>query len=152
MCLLIIYFNLKIIIFKKVLDQVELKNGLHNCMEICFNVNKFIQDNAPWEKINIQSKRSDVIASIACNLIRVLSALFEPFMPSLSAKINLMLGLETRTEKDEKMIEFILNKDDYLNLMQVLPEGQLINEPVILIQEFNEALKETFRLKYNGSQ
>lgn len=65
-------------------------------MEISSLCNKFLQDEAPWEKEKLESKRSDVILGVICNLIRMLSCLFEPFMPSLSAKINFLLGFTNR--------------------------------------------------------
>ena len=34
------------------------------------------------------------------NFIRFLSFIIEPFMPSCSAKINFLLGLEERTPRD----------------------------------------------------
>ena len=51
-------------------------------------------------KKNVQGKkyffnfviRGEVIVFIVVNLIRLISCLFEPFMPSLSAKINMMLN------------------------------------------------------------
>ena len=52
----------------------------------------------------IFNERSDVIINIICNAIRLLSALFEPFMPSLSAKINFLLNLK-RSEKDDAFLE-----------------------------------------------
>ena len=48
--------------------------------------------------------------------------MFEPFMPSLSAKINLMLGLENRSEEDDQFIERFLEKKDYLNAIKCLKD------------------------------
>lgn len=42
------------------------------------------------------SGRANVIYGIMVNFIRFLSGLFEPFMPSLSAKINYFLGVDVR--------------------------------------------------------
>jgi len=35
--------------------------------------------------------------------IRLISAVFEPFMPSMSAKINFLLGFENRKQDDDKL-------------------------------------------------
>ncbi len=44
--------------------------------------------------------RTEVILNIIANFIRFQSFLIEPFMPSTSAKINFLLGLEERTHVD----------------------------------------------------
>lgn len=69
------------------------------------------------------------------NLIRVLSALFEPFMPSLSAKINFLLHMEKRTERDETLLEYLEKAGDFNVLLTLVPSGHVINKPVVIIQE-----------------
>lgn len=83
------------------LDEVKIKEGLSIAMALSSHCNKYIQDNQPWDKKNFESKRSDVIVFVICNQIRLLSTLFEPYMPALSAKINFLLGLNKRNERDE---------------------------------------------------
>lgn len=73
--------------------------------------------------------------AVSINCTRALSALFEPFMPSLSAKINFLLHLEKRTEKDEVLLEFMDKANDYKVLLSLVPAGHLINKPVVLIHE-----------------
>jgi methionyl-tRNA synthetase len=49
--------------------------------------------------------RSEIILNLVCNVIRCISCLFEPYMPSLSAKINFLLGHGDRTLEDETLIQ-----------------------------------------------
>ena len=71
--------------------------------------------------------------SIIANVIRFVSCLFEPFMPSLSAKINLILALDKRTERDDNLIEYLVDAKNYEVLLTLVPSGHLINQPVVLV-------------------
>jgi methionyl-tRNA synthetase len=76
-----------------------------------------------------------VVLAVIANLIRMLSALFEPFMPSLSAKINFLLNLEKRTERDEVLLDYLDKGAKYDVLLTLVPTEHVINKPVVLIQE-----------------
>lgn len=54
--------------------------------------------------------RTDVVVFIACNFVRFLSFILEPYLPSTSAKINFILNQSERTEQDA-VLGKILNKD-----------------------------------------
>lgn len=69
-------------------------------MEISSLGNKYLQDSKFWLKENKSSGRSKYVSGIICNFIRLISLIFEPYMPSTSAKINFLLGIE-RSKKDE---------------------------------------------------
>ena len=56
-------------------------------------------------------------------------------MPSLSAKINFLLNLEKRTERDEALLEYIEKGGDYKILLTLVPCGHSINQPIVLINE-----------------
>jgi len=73
--------------------------------------------------------------AVIANLIRMLSALFEPFMPSLSAKINFLLNLEKRTERDEVLLDYLDKGAKYDVLLTLVTTEHVINKPVVLIQE-----------------
>jgi len=70
---------------------------------------------------------------VILNALRFISCLFEPYMPSFSAKINLLLGLEQRTERDETMIQYLLNFNKPDVILTLLPATTKLNPPVILI-------------------
>jgi methionyl-tRNA synthetase len=40
------------------------------------------------------SGKSKLVIGITCNFIKLLSLIFEPYLPSTSAKINYLLGIE----------------------------------------------------------
>lgn len=78
--------------------------------------------------------------NVVVNLIRMLSALFEPFMPSLSAKINFLLNLEKRTERDEVLLDYLDKGSDHNVLLSLVQADHVINKPVVLISESKNRL------------
>eukprot|EP01016_Furgasonia_blochmanni_P033944 TRINITY_DN3608_c0_g2_i5.p1 TRINITY_DN3608_c0_g2~~TRINITY_DN3608_c0_g2_i5.p1 ORF type:complete len:936 (+),score=230.30 TRINITY_DN3608_c0_g2_i5:105-2810(+) len=134
------------------LEKVEIKSGLKIAMEISGICNKYMQDEAPWEKAKKESKRSDVVLGILCNLLRLISAVFEPYMPSFSAKLNIFLGLEQRTEYDDKIFEELLKSTDPLQLVKLLKPNQKLNKPFPLFRELTKEEAEAFRIKFGGAK
>lgn len=119
-------------------EKVEIKEALRKAMELSSFVNKYLQDEKAWEKEQKESKRSDVILFVAANAIRLVSGAIEPFMPSVAAKINFTLGLEKRTEQDDKLFEHVLSFDNNLSaLLGLVKPGHLINQPVPIFKECN---------------
>ncbi|MCB0371145.1 MAG: hypothetical protein KDD45_17450, partial [Bdellovibrionales bacterium] len=59
--------------------------------------------------VHIFLLRTDTVIAIIVNFIRFQSFIIEPFMPSCSAKINFLLGLEDRTPRDDKLGGFFNN-------------------------------------------
>ena len=74
------------------------------------------------------------------NFIRFQSFLLEPFMPSCSAKINFMLGLEDRTEHDEHLGKHI--NDNIQNFKDIFLEltakSKGIKQPILLFNKLTE--------------
>ena len=56
----------------------------------------------------------------------------EPFTPNLSTKICFLLNQE-RTEKDETLLAFIMNKKNKDVLLELVPGDHKINQPIPLI-------------------
>lgn len=118
------------------MENVELKSALKVAMQISSEGNSYMQKNEPWNKANQETGRYIVSVVILVNIIRFLSVIFEPFMPSLSAKINFLLGLETRTAKDEQLLKHIVQVDDPItSILNLLPGGHPINEPIPIFRK-----------------
>ena len=69
-------------------------------MEISSIGNQYLQKTKFWEEEMKGSGKSKLVIGITCNFIRLLSLIFEPYLPSTSAKINYLLGIE-RSQRDE---------------------------------------------------
>jgi len=130
-------------------DSVEIKKALKITMEISHIANKYIQDEAPWDSVNFESGRSKAVLFIAGNLIRLISGLFEPFLPSFSAKVNYILNI-TREEKDEYFVERLVEANRPEALAKLISGGHKLNKPVPLFAEIGEDDVENYREKYKG--
>lgn len=110
-------------------------------MEVSSLVNKYIQDTKPFDKPTKESgryelmlRRSKVIIGVACNLIRFVSLLLEPYIPSTSAKINFLLGCEVRTAREEKLIAYLRHEKFEGALLALVASSKGIREPVPLFR------------------
>jgi methionyl-tRNA synthetase len=140
--------------YLQALELTEIKDGLKRAMELSSIINKYLQDEKAWEKEQLASKRltlacnsrSDQILGVAVCAIRLLSAVLEPYMPSLSAKINFMLGYSDRTVKDDTLLAFVADAPNRATaLLSLVPAGQQLNEPVSLFRPCRSLLL-SFRL------
>lgn len=124
--------------YAKYMDGAKLKDGLKTVMELSSLCNKFMTDS--WTP-KIDATRKLVIVTILTNVIRVLATLFEPFLPGFSAIIYFFLG-HTRTIKDETFVKHLLTIQSGKDLINLVPEGQAMNQPIpIFSQISDEAIK-----------
>ncbi|KRX09065.1 Aminoacyl-tRNA synthetase, class 1a, anticodon-binding [Pseudocohnilembus persalinus] len=139
--------------YLQALDKIEIKKGLERVMNISSQGNLYMQENEPWVKANQESGRSRTILFVYCNILRFLSLVFEPYLPSLSAKINFLLGFEERTERDEFLIKELAQAQDPVKaILSLVKPNQQINQPVGLFKELTQEEIEGFKAKFGGQQ
>lgn len=90
----------KILNYCESMEVTRMRECLKIVMDICADCNKFMQDMSIWEK-GTDETRKRVVLGVMCNCIRIVACLFEPFMPSFSAKIYFFWGL-----REVKMMRF----------------------------------------------
>ena len=112
-----------------------MRKALKTVMSICGDCNKFMQDQAIWDK-TVEENRRRIVLVIMANCIRIVSCLFEPFMPDFSAKVNYFLGL-TRTEDDEELLATLLTTTSS-DLINLIPKGLIMNLPVPIINKIED--------------
>lgn len=134
----------KVHAFVGLMDWAKLKDGLKTVMEISSDCNKFISDNEFGGKT--EANRSKVILTILANMIRLLGALFEPFMPGFSAIVYFFLGI-TRTPQDEKFIQHVLSLKSAKDLLTLVPEGLTMNQPIPIFSRIEEI--DSYRKRFN---
>jgi len=132
-------------------EKVEIKFALRTAMELSSICNKYMQDEKPWDAENLKANRSPIVLGVLANLIKFISSIFEPFMPSFSAKINYILGRTERTEFDEVIYEHVL-KAGSGSLLKLLPQGQVLNKPVPLFELITPEDVEEYRVKFSGTR
>eukprot|EP01017_Pseudomicrothorax_dubius_P036670 TRINITY_DN5274_c0_g1_i1.p1 TRINITY_DN5274_c0_g1~~TRINITY_DN5274_c0_g1_i1.p1 ORF type:complete len:348 (-),score=83.72 TRINITY_DN5274_c0_g1_i1:157-1200(-) len=138
--------------YAELLEAVDIREGLKLANEISSACNKYVQDEAPWEKPKIESKRSNVIIGVVINVIRVVSLVYEPYMPSLSAKINNIIGLTERTPDDETLLARVLTFQNPIDFLSLIPAHHPLNRPIAIFREMTVEECEAFRVRYPAKQ
>ena len=113
----------------KFFEKQKLRLSLETILELSSLCNKYTQDSAIWK---LKGEEKNQKMAILVNVIRFIGILFEPFMPSFSAKIYFLLNIK-RTVEDETLLGKLWEnkkKEDIFRL--VAPEGE-INQPVPLV-------------------
>jgi len=73
-------------------------------------------------------------------------------MPSVSAKINFLLGCEERTARDEKLIQYLRKNKFEAAFLSLTDASKGIREPVALFRKFSEEEIKKLRDTYSGKQ
>ncbi|MCL2764228.1 MAG: methionine--tRNA ligase [Treponema sp.] len=76
------------------LDKAELRDAFREIFELSSLANKYFQDSEPWKLRNEDPQRAKSVIRDLAFIIRDLSVLIAPFMPSISEKIALFLGFK----------------------------------------------------------
>lgn len=84
------------------IEKLEFKQATEIAMELVETANKYYDEQKPWvqKKENIQEFNNTIYTCAV--IIANLANIFEPFMPSASAKIRKYLNIQ---EKSWKLIE-----------------------------------------------
>jgi len=87
----------------ELLENCQIKAALRTAMEVASSCNKYFQDNELWVLLDRERGRCATGIFVLVNLLRLLGAMLEPFVPSLSAKLYEQLALQ-RTMRDESLL------------------------------------------------
>lgn len=74
--------------YNSAMSAVKLKAGLRGMMEVSTVANGYMQDCKPWEVKASEPARCAAVIGVAVALVRLLSALAEPFMPGFTDKVS----------------------------------------------------------------
>lgn len=168
--ILIDNINILINTYIKQLDNQELKNGLKTAMDIVSLGNGYMQQQKPWDLIENDINRCNIVIYTLVQCVMLITILFEPYMPSLSKNILNICNIKfwnnppllyTCNElwdpyaivsniKDE-IKESIENENIPVRFIY-LYQGHIINNPHPLIKRFERQEIEKLRKKYQGTQ
>jgi methionyl-tRNA synthetase len=100
--------------------------------------------------------RTHLVLNVIANFIRFESFLIEPYMPSTSAKINFLLGLEDRTQHDAvlgKVLNEGVGEGEFKKVfLGLTSKSKGIRQPVPLFNTFTEEQAAVWRDKFRGKQ
>ena len=88
--------------------------------------NKYLADTEPWKLAKTDMPRVSTILNLALQISANLAIAFEPFLPFSAKKLRDMLNM-THAEWN------LLGNTD------ILPEGQQLNQPVLLFEKIEDA-------------
>ncbi len=74
--------------------QVRLRDALREAMAVARDVNKYLDDTAPWKTIKESPERAATSVYVAMKAIDSLKVLLAPVLPHTSAQIHTFLGYE----------------------------------------------------------
>jgi len=129
------------------LEHVRIKDGLKVAMSLSKLANQFMQDSKPWELFKTDRARCDTVLFLSVNLISTLAVLLEPYMPSLTEKINAQLNqvMKPLGALDAK-------NDDTWNKTFTMPiqPGHILGTPSALFRKIEDEEVAAWRVKYGG--
>jgi methionyl-tRNA synthetase len=127
------------------MERANLREGLRLVLRISERGNKFVQDTQPWGLFKTNKSRCFTCITINANIIALLAMLLQPFIPSVSSKIQQQINW--------KILEGDLNeKKDNSLFTQLLPSGHRIGEPSPLFSRLEDKSVAYYKEKYSGQQ
>lgn len=72
-------------------------------------------------------------------------------MPSLSAKINFLLGFGERRVEDETLLNSVVNAPDFKKaFLNLVPQNQTLNQPLTIFREFSQDEVAEWKQSFSG--
>ncbi|KAM9953134.1 hypothetical protein ACTFIW_006480 [Dictyostelium discoideum] len=120
------------------LEEISLKEGLKIAMSISKLGNTYMQDNKPWDLSGKDNERCGQVLAILINLIKLLSTLLEPYIPSLTDKVHQQLNVEPT----KYSTHFDIN---------AIPAGHEISKEILpLVKKIEADDLKKWRTKFSG--
>lgn len=108
------------------LENYRFRDALKEAMNLARIGNKYLADTEPWKLAKTDMPRVSTILNLALQISANLAIAFEPFLPFSAKKLRDMLNM-THAEWN------LLGHTD------ILPEGQQLNQPVLLFEKIEDA-------------
>lgn len=130
-------YRMELEAYKTLMNEVRLREGLHQIMKISSLGNSFFQENAPWKKRTENENECKADLFILANMVKDLAIICEPYMPQISKEIFNQLNVEPKKLNDLGLLSLQENK---------------INEPKVLFQKLEDKETEELKIKYSGQK
>jgi methionyl-tRNA synthetase len=149
------------------LEAVKLRAALLEAMRLAGEVNKYLDEAAPWFEIKEDKAQAAKSIYTAMQAIDWLKILLAPFLPHTSQKLHESLGYEkplfgslvTREVEDDLSShqvmlyepgESLTAGEDDLWEPKVLAAGKAMNQPAPLFRKLDESIVEEERARLGG--
>ncbi|MCX8179079.1 MAG: methionine--tRNA ligase [Candidatus Aenigmarchaeota archaeon] len=104
------FFEKSVEKYKNLMEDYRLNEALMVALNLTDELNKYFQENKPWETIKSDRIKCSNIVYTSANMLKILATMFYPFIPDSSTKALKCLGLDVdwkNTEIDLKQGEKI---------------------------------------------
>lgn len=109
--------------------------------------NTYMQEQEPWKLIKTNMKRCKQVCHTTIQVMQLLAAMFEPFMPSFSAKIYEQMNIK-RTKTHEILYKYL--KDNPERVATLVPAGHEIGTPMPIFRNITEQEMLKWKDKFGG--
>jgi methionyl-tRNA synthetase len=125
-------------IYVKELDLAKMKASLQAAMHISRLGNYYLQKQEPWVLFKTDPQRCATVVHVGLNLVKLLTALLEPFMPHFSEKVLRQMQLDHSQIPDRWTFE--------------VPAGHVISDAVPIFRQIKEQELKEFARRFAGKQ
>merc|ERR1712059_9874 len=118
------------------LEEAREREAITSVFNISRLGNQLMQHNTPWKLVKGSEEdktRAGTVVGLSVNLACLLSVLIQPYMPSLSAKLQTQLAAPASVNVMPERLHCLL------------PPGHKIGDPSPLVEEIKPALIETLK-------
>ncbi len=145
------------------IDQVKLRAALAEAMRLATQVNKYLDEMAPWFEIKEDKDAAATTVYTALRAIDSLKIIFAPFLPFTSERLNTYLGYEkpifgqqvVETEEDDLGEHTVLRYKPEQAAGRWEPSslqpGQAFQKPKPLFKKLDDSLAEEERSRLGAS-
>lgn len=135
-------------------NQVKLRSALNTAMSLAADVNKYLDDQAPWFEIKEDKNEAGTTIYTALQAIDSVKILLAPVLPFSSEKLHHMLGYENplfggqEVEKisdelsEHKVLRYLAENGSGTWEPSQLPAGRNIQSPGPLFEKLDDSLAE----------
>ena len=82
------------------IELCKFREGLTHCMSLAREVNRYLDEKAPWTAIKSDMDSAGTTLNNSLNIINCLKTLLHPYLPFSTQELHEMLGLEGGVEKN----------------------------------------------------
>jgi len=133
------------------MEEIRLKSALKTVMELSMMCNKYLQDSEFWKLSKTDPAKLNTVIYVSCNLIRLVSLLIEPFLPSVSAKVNSQLGI-VPSPREETLLEELAGLKNSEKILNLLSPGTTANNVQAIFRSISPSEVSDLKTKFSGKQ
>jgi len=125
-------------IYVRDMDQMRMKASLQVAMHISRLGNNYLQKQEPWKLAKTDLGRCATVIHVGVNLVKLLTAVLEPFIPHFSEKVLRQMQMDHSFIPDRWTFE--------------VPAGHVIRDAVPIFRQIKEQELKEFALRFAGKQ